>query len=145
MDLEGRVLGEHEGLSAYTVGQRRGIGVGGGEPLYVITKDVCRNRLIVGPRDALARRKAFLEAVNWVSREALEVGETLEAQVELRYRGESVPARITQLKGERATMELGPHGQAVTPGQAAVFYDGDLLLGGGTITEEAALPAEADE
>jgi tRNA-specific 2-thiouridylase len=137
VDQSGRVLGEHEGLPAYTVGQRRGLPGGMNERLFVLAKRRADNCLLVGPREALARREALLEAVNWVSREPLPPGETLAAQVELRYRGEPVGARVTALPQARARLELDPHTQAVTPGQAAVFYDGDLLLGGGTISEEA--------
>lgn len=140
VDRQGRVLGEHEGLAAYTVGQRRGLGIGGGEPLFVIAKDTDENRLVVGPRTALARRVVLLEDVNWLSRRPPAVGETVEAEVEVRYRGQPVAGTVTALEGARAQLELAAHEQAVAPGQAAVFYQRDLLLGGGIITEEGADP-----
>lgn len=134
VDLRGQVVGEHEGLGAYTVGQRKGLGLGGGgEPLFVLEKDAEANRLIVGPRVSLARREVQVCAVNWVSCAPPKVGQTVLAQVELRYRGRPVPARITIQEGNRITLLLDEHDQAVTPGQAAVWYDGDLLLGGGLI------------
>jgi tRNA-specific 2-thiouridylase len=133
VDEQGRVIGEHEGLAAYTVGQRKGLGIGGGKPLFVLAKDCEGNRLIVGPRERLARREVGVAGVNWLSRAAPEVGETLRAEVELRYRGRPVEAEITVEEGDRARLRLAPHDQAVTPGQAAVWYEGDLLLGGGTI------------
>jgi len=135
VDEQGRVLGEHEGLPAYTVGQRKGLGIGGGKPLFVLAKDVSRNRLIVGPRAALARREILVEEVNWVSREEPSPGEVPAAEVELRYRGKPIPAQVRAEPGRRARLFLAEHDQAVTPGQAAVWYDGDLLLGGGIITE----------
>ena len=134
VDEQGRVLGEHEGLAAYTVGQRKGIRLGGGgEPLFVLAKDCAENRLIVGPRERLARRELEVAEVNWLSRPAPEIEETIQAQVELRYRGTPIPAEITAEPGNRARLQLAAHDQAVTPGQAAVWYEGDLLLGGGTI------------
>ncbi len=133
VDEQGRVLGEHEGLPAYTVGQRKGLRVGGGEPLFVLAKDVDRNRLIVGPRGALARREVLVREVNWVSCEEPPPGESLAAQVELRYRGEPIAGQVTAEPGGRARLHLAPHDQAVTPGQAAVWYQGELLLGGGII------------
>jgi tRNA-specific 2-thiouridylase len=134
VDEQGRVLGEHEGLPAYTVGQRKGLRLGGGgEPLFVLAKDARGNRLVVGPRESLARREVGVEQVNWVSRAAPPVGKTIRAEVELRYRGKLVPAEITVKAGNRASLRLAEHDQAVTPGQAAVWYEGEVLLGGGLI------------
>lgn len=132
----GEVVGEHEGLAGYTVGQRRGLAIGGGEVLYVLRKRLKDNCLVVGPREALERRSVTLEAVNWVSRPGPEVGGRIEAEIELRYRGEAVPGTVTALADGRARVELRRHTQAVAPGQAAVFYEGDVLLGGGIISEE---------
>ena len=135
VDEQGRVVGEHEGLAAYTVGQRKGLGLGGGgEPLFVLAKDAGENRLVVGPREHLERREVQVAEVNWLSRPAPEVGETVRGEVELRYRGRPIAAEITVEEDARAALHLSEHDQAVTPGQAAVWYEGDLLLGGGTIT-----------
>ncbi len=134
VDEDGQVLGEHEGLPAYTIGQRKGLGLGGGgEVLVVLAKDPDRNRLIVGPKESLVRREVQVEEVNWLSRPAPPVGETIRAEVELRYRGKPIPAEITVGADDRAVLVLAAHDQAVTPGQAAVWYEGDLLLGGGGI------------
>lgn len=135
VDEQGRVLGEHEGLPAYTVGQRKGLSVGVGEPLFVLAKDVDRNRLIVGPREALARREVLVEEVNWVSCEEPAPGEAIPAEVEVRYRGEPIAAQVTADPPGRARLHLAEHDQAVTPGQAAVWYQGEMLLGGGIISE----------
>jgi tRNA-specific 2-thiouridylase len=99
----------------------------------VLAKDCAENRLIVGPRERLARREVAVAEVNWVSRPAPEVGETMRGEVELRYRGTPIPAEITVEDDNRARLRLAEHHQAVTPGQAAVWYEGDLVLGGGTI------------
>lgn len=145
VDVQGRAVGEHEGLPAYTVGQRRGLGLGGGEPLFVLALDVANNRLVVGPRVALPRREAIIEDLNWVCQEPLLPGESLATEVELRYRGEPIQAEITVQNGGRAHLRLAVHSQAVTPGQAAVFYDRDRLLGGGIIAKEEVAVTEADE
>ena len=134
VDEAGQVVGEHEGLAAYTVGQRKGLGLGGGgEPLFVLAKDPDENRLVVGPRGSLARREVEVAEVNWVSRAALEVGETIRGDVELRYRGRPVGAEITVYAENRVRLRLEEHDQAVTPGQAAVWYEGDVVVGGGVM------------
>ncbi len=130
----GEIVGEHEGLPFYTIGQRRGLGIGG-KLLFVIGKDVDENVLIVGPREALARRECALQQVNWVSVASPRVGKPLRVQVELRYRTRPIPATLEMTSGDTARLSLGPHDQAVTPGQSAVFYWGELLLGGGIIAE----------
>ncbi|HEY3398161.1 MAG TPA: tRNA 2-thiouridine(34) synthase MnmA [Armatimonadota bacterium] len=134
VDETGAVLGEHQGLPGYTLGQRKGLGIGGGEPLFVVAKDLPGNRLVVGRRAGAAQREVHVEQVNWLSQEPPPPGEALPAEVELRYRGVPVPAQMTALPGDRALLHLAPHEQAVVPGQAAVWYRGDLLLGGGLIS-----------
>jgi len=131
---DGEELGRHSGLPNYTVGQRRGLGLGG-EPLYVIGKDVSGNVLIVGPQEALARRQCNLEQVNWVSLALPWIGAEVRVAVELRYRAEPIPATVRPTGPTTAHLTLAAHEQAVAPGQSAVFYRGDLLLGGGIIAE----------
>ncbi len=132
VDQQGNVLGRHSGLGNYTVGQRKGLGIGGHPPLFVLAKDIEANRLIAGPRQALARRRFEVEDVNWLSIEPPLIGETIEAQVEVRYRARPIACHVTWLAG-RATVELAEHDQAISPGQAAVFYANDVVLGGGSI------------
>ncbi|MEW6443320.1 MAG: tRNA 2-thiouridine(34) synthase MnmA [bacterium] len=134
-DSEGRLLGTHRGLALYTVGQRKGLGVAGGKPLYVLAKDAAANRLVVGPREALCRRCFLVSGVSWVSSEAPPDGSSLETEVELRYRARPVPAEIRVLAGGRVEVRLDRHTQAVAPGQSAVWYQGEVLIGGGIIEE----------
>jgi tRNA-specific 2-thiouridylase len=132
--LDGSVLGEHQGVVHFTIGQRRGIEVGGQkEPLYVVRIEPETKRLVVGPRRALAVASASVEGVNWLGEDQRE----LEAKV--RSMAPAVPA---YWDGPRLTFASAEYG--VAPGQSAVFYDGDRLLGGGTIvTTEAASLDEA--
>jgi tRNA-specific 2-thiouridylase len=125
VDLEGRVLGRHPGVVHFTVGQRRGIEIGGQkEPLYVVRIEPEERRLIVGPRRALAVESMRVEQINWIAEEQTEVG------VKVRSLAPPVPARVD---GDRVHFERPEFG--VAPGQAAVFYDGTRVLGGGWIAE----------
>lgn len=136
--VDGRVLGTHDGIIRYTVGQRRGIGVSIGEPLYVVRLDADRRQVVVGPREALMTRRLHLREVNWLGDTALDAigAEGLEIWVRVRSTRPPQPALLTAEDGQVA-VELveGEHG--VAPGQAAVFYDapdgGARVLGGGTI------------
>lgn len=130
-DLEGRLLGEHRGLAAYTIGQRKGIGIPAPEPLYVVAKDVARNALIVGPRQALGRRTFHVGRVNWILGEPPDG--PMEVGIQVRYRAREVPAVVTPRDECRAEVELAEPLPDVTPGQAAVFYHGEVCLGGGII------------
>jgi tRNA-specific 2-thiouridylase len=138
IDLHGRRLGTHRGLPLYTVGQRRGLAVGGTETrLHVIHKLPEQNTLVVGPREALCRRQFSVTSANWVSIEAPPPGGRLRCQVMVRYRGRLIPAEVTALEAGACLVEVQPHSQAIAPGQGAAFYDGDgWLLGGGTISPE---------
>jgi tRNA-uridine 2-sulfurtransferase len=121
--VDGRVLGSHEGVVHFTIGQRRGIEVGGqSEPLYVVRIEPNRRRLVVGPRQALAVASARVEGVNWLA----------EDQSELSVKVRSLARPVAgSWDGERLTFANPEYG--VAPGQSAVFYDGERLLGGGTI------------
>ncbi|MEO1686885.1 MAG: tRNA 2-thiouridine(34) synthase MnmA [Pseudomonadota bacterium] len=136
--LDGRVLGAHEGVIRYTVGQRRGLGIGGGEPLYVTRLEPETRRVIVGPREALAVRRVPLAEVNWLGdgafQDAPDGGWEIEARV--RSTRPSAPARLGPLGPDRAEVELLSPEAGVAPGQACVFYaaEGTRVLGGGWIT-----------
>lgn len=137
VDMEGNVLGQHQGVLHYTVGQRRGLGVSTGEPLYVVRIDADTRQVVVGPRDALARRTIMLDEVNWLGGEAL--SEPLSVKVKIRSTGSPVNANLTLLDGQRAEVALDEPEEGVSPGQACVFYgpeDGAAarVLGGGWIT-----------
>ena len=131
VDLEGRVLGGHQGVVHFTIGQRRGIEIGGQkEPLFVVRIEPEERRLVVGPRRALAVAAARVEGVNWLAED--------QTEVEAKVRSLARPVGGSW-DGERLTFALPEYG--VAPGQSAVFYDGERLLGGGTIvaTEAASL------
>jgi tRNA-specific 2-thiouridylase len=123
VDRAGRTLGRHRGHAEYTVGQRRGIGLGGGEPLYVLGKDAVANTVTVGPREALATSAVHVRDLR------LHRPEHAVDAVKLRYRSRPLPAR---LHGER--VELAEPVLGAAPGQAAVFYAGDVIVGSATIT-----------
>ncbi|HMG46618.1 MAG TPA: tRNA 2-thiouridine(34) synthase MnmA [Allosphingosinicella sp.] len=134
VDRTGRVLGEHRGLVHFTVGQRRGLEIGGqAEPLYVLRLEPGRGRVVVGPKRALAVVGARLGAVNWLGE-----GRQCALTAKVRSLAKPVPARVD---GETVRFERPEYG--VSPGQAAVLYDGERLLGGGWIEET--VPAEALE
>ncbi|HSL10036.1 MAG TPA: tRNA 2-thiouridine(34) synthase MnmA [Actinomycetota bacterium] len=128
---DGRVLGEHDGTFAFTVGQRRGLGVATGEPVYVVDLDAERNRVVVGPGELLARAGAEIDRVSWVGGDPPSDG-PFEAQVRVRYRGDDVAAVIEPgASCARVTFSVPQRG--VAPGQSLVIYRGEDLLGGGRI------------
>jgi len=134
VDADGREIGTHDGTFAFTVGQRRGLGVATGERRYVVDVDAATNRVMVGPQDLLSRRGLVADSVSWVSGEVPDDG-PFEASVRIRYRGEDVRAVVEPLGGERVRVEFRSPQRAVAPGQSVVMYAGDELLGGGRILE----------
>ena len=137
VDLAGRVLGRHRGLHRFTVGQRRGAGVSGREPLYVVDLDPARNRVVLGPWEAGFCREAMVQDMRWLA-EPPAPAETV--QVLVRYRARAVPARVEPAGPGRLRVRFEEPQRAVSPGQAAVFYRGDEVLGGGLL---ARVPREA--
>jgi len=133
VDATGRVLGEHAGVHRYTVGQRRGLGISFVEPLYVIELRPESKQVVVGPRSSLGRARFTVSQVNWVS--IAEPSGRLRAQVKIRSRHGSADAWIGPLEGGDVQVEFDVPQSAVTPGQAAVFYEGELVLGGGWIVK----------
>jgi tRNA-specific 2-thiouridylase len=128
----GRTLGEHDGVHHFTVGQRRGLGIATGEPLYVIATEPAAQRVIVGRNDELLRSRFFVKDVNWISLAGL--AEPVRAQVKIRNRHSAAQASLHNGgTGSRIEVVFDEPQRAVTPGQGAVFYDGDLVLGGGWI------------
>ncbi|MBI3011023.1 MAG: tRNA 2-thiouridine(34) synthase MnmA [Candidatus Omnitrophica bacterium] len=132
-DTDGAWLGTHHGLLGYTIGQREGLGIAAGKPLYVVAMDRPRNRLIVGSREDLLGRTLFAERVNWVS--IPPPAQPLRAWAKIRSRHEAAAACVSLEPGDRARVELDEPQQAIAPGQAVVFYDGDVVLGGGWISK----------
>jgi tRNA-specific 2-thiouridylase len=131
VSTSGEVIGRHKGLHHYTVGQRRGLGVFTGRPLYVVELDRAENRLVVGGDGELRRTICEVRDVNWIPFAALDG--PVEAQVRIRNRHEPADAEIIALDGTSARIEFRSPQRAITPGQAAVFYSGELVLGGGWI------------
>ncbi len=132
VDLTGRVLGRHEGVIHFTIGQRRGLGVGGtAEPLYVVGLQPEAGRVVVGPRAALARDRVRVKELNWL--DAVTSTEGRAVTVKLRSAQAAVPATVYALGDGAAEVVLEAPQHGVAPGQAAVFYDGPRVLGGGWI------------
>jgi len=130
---DGTVLGQHDGIEHFTIGQRRGLGVAWSEPLHVVRLDAAFNRVVVAPRADAARDACQVAAVNWVS--MAPPRQPLPVAVQLRYRSHAEPAVLTPLDREagRVALQFAEPQFSITPGQAAVFYAGEVLLGGGLI------------
>jgi tRNA-specific 2-thiouridylase len=128
VDLDGRVLGRHDGQRNFTVGQRRGLGISGGEPLYVVAKDARSGRVSVGPGHALATRRVRVRDVR------LHRPAALVDRVKLRYRQRPIACRAHPDAEDRLELELGQEARAVAPGQTACLMRGDAVLGAGVIT-----------
>src|SRR5208283_2065766 len=131
VSLEGRVLGHHEGIEFYTVGQRKGLGLSSPKPLYVVELDSVNNRVVVGDDSALDRDEFTVERCNWIAFE--EPPAELAVSAKIRYNHPGTPALVRPQPGGAAKVRLLAPQRAITPGQACVFYDGDLVLGGGWI------------
>lgn len=130
VDLTGRVLGRHDGAHHYTIGQRKGLGVAAAQPLYVLAIDTAANRVVVGQRPEGYHTRCEVRQVNWVSMAAPE--RPIACQAQIRYRSE--PAAVTLIPEEAGvTLEFAEPQFGITPGQAAVWYDGERILGGGII------------
>lgn len=132
---DGRVVGEHTGLAYYTVGQRKGIGVTGPEALYVLGTRPEANALVVGPAEALGSDRLTAARVNWVAGQP--PAGPFRAEVKIRYKAAPAWATVTPLPDGRAAVAFEGRLRDITPGQAAVFYDGQTCLGGGIIQREA--------
>ena len=135
LDLEGSVLGKHQGLADYTIGQRKGLGIAGAEPYYVIEKDLENNALIIGFKNKLGRIGFYAAGINWINGES--PSKSINADIRIRYKSKAVPGKITPLDNNLAQIDLTDSLPDITPGQAAVFYQGQICLGGGIIQREA--------
>ena len=128
---DGSVLGEHRGIHRFTVGQRRGLGVASGEPVYVKEIQPASRKVVVGPAESLLSESMEIRDANWIRMESLDC--PIRAQIKIRYR--AIPAWAeARPAGDRVKVVFDEPQRAVTPGQAAVFYDGDIVIGGGWIT-----------
>jgi tRNA-uridine 2-sulfurtransferase len=131
VDLNGQILGRHEGIEFYTIGQRKGLRISSPKPLYVLELDPQTNRVVVGDDSALDRDEFMVDRCNWIPFD--DPPAMLEAVAKIRYNHPGTPATVTPLPGGRAKVKLQVPQRAITPGQAAVFYQDDLVLGGGWI------------
>ena len=133
--MQGNVLGRHEGIINFTVGQRRGINLGtrngeNNDPLYVIRVDAAKHQVVVGPREALAKQQVHLREMNWLGGDVPADG--LDISVKLRSAQAPLAGRV-QMNGANAVITLAEPAFGVAPGQAGVIYDGERVLGGGWI------------
>ena len=131
LDREGKVLGEHQGILFYTIGQRRGIGMAVGEPLYVLSIDRKKNAIVVGKNSDVYSDELVVTRVNYVDREKLT--EPTRVKAKIRYGAREAEAIVAPLDKDEVQVKFRKPQRAITPGQAVVFYDGDVLVGGGTI------------
>ncbi|MBN1693956.1 tRNA 2-thiouridine(34) synthase MnmA [candidate division WOR-3 bacterium] len=131
LDKEGNVLGEHKGIQYYTIGQRRGFGVAKGLPLYVTGIDKESNSIILGEKSDLLDDELLANKLNWVAIEKL--NDELEVKAKIRYRHKEAAAIIAPNKKDTVLVKFKEPQSAITPGQAVVFYQDDVLVGGGTI------------
>ena len=133
LDENGRVVGIHRGAAAYTLGQRKGLGLAMGTPVYVCGKDMQENTVTVGPNEALFRRSLIAADWNWMVVERMEY--PMRVQAKVRSRMSEQPATVYPMENGLARVEFDAPQRAITPGQAVVLYDGDRVVAGGTITE----------
>ena len=131
LDLSGKVVGRHSGAVGYTIGQRKGLGIALGEPVYVCSKDMEKNTVTVGPDAALYRKDLVAGDWNWIAIEALT--EPIRCRARVRYRHTEQPATVYPLPDGKARVEFDAPQRAITPGQTVVLYDDDTVIGGGTI------------
>ena len=133
VSLQGQVLGYHEGIEFYTIGQRKGLGLSTPKPLYVIELDAPRNRVVVGEDSDLDRTEFTVRNCNWIPFDV--PPEELQVTAKIRYNHPGTPATVQPQPGGEAKVTLHVAQRAITPGQACVFYDGDLVVGGGWIAK----------
>ena len=133
VDRMGKVLGKHKGIINYTVGQRKGLGLALPAPMYVLEKDTKNNSVVLGFNDDLMKSSVTVTDLNWIAFK--EPPESVRAEAKIRYNQKATPVTVFLRPDGRAVIEFDTPQRAPTPGQAAVFYDGDTVLGGGTILE----------
>ncbi len=135
VNLKGEVLGQHEGLAFYTIGQRKGIRVAAGEPYFVVGKDIANNRLVVGFAEQIGKRTLSAGGVNWISGKAPLINEVFDVMI--RYRAKPISAQLIAVGTDDFRLEFKEDVRGITPGQVAVLYQGEACLGGGVIQQAA--------
>ncbi|MFW6123779.1 MAG: tRNA 2-thiouridine(34) synthase MnmA [Acidobacteriota bacterium] len=136
LDTKGSVLGEHQGYARFTVGQRRGLGIAASRPLYVLEINPKTNTVVVGPEENLYKKTLTASKINWISGQTLKY--PLKVKAQIRYNHNPQEAVVRPIGSELVQVEFQRSQRAITPGQSVVFYDGDVLLGGGTIIKSQA-------
>ncbi len=131
MDKMGNTLGEHKGIPFYTIGQRKGLGVTAKEPQYVIDIDAEKNAIIVGKGEELYKNELIASGLNWIAIEQLR--EPVEVKARIRYRHKEAEAIVTPISDDKVHVTFKQPQPSITPGQTVVFYQGDVVIGGGTI------------
>jgi tRNA-specific 2-thiouridylase len=131
VDVRGQILGQHDGIEFYTIGQRKGLGLTTPKPVYVVELDAENNRVVVGDESALDRDEFIADRCNFHPFDTLTA--PLEVTAKIRYNHPGAPATISPLGENRVKVKLHSPARAITPGQAAVFYQDDLVVGGGWI------------
>lgn len=131
VDREGKVLGRHKGIAFYTIGQRKGLGIALGKPLYVVAIDSDKDVIVVGSEEEILKGELIAKDVNWIAIDGLKRPRKVKAKI--RYQHREAEALITPLSGNRIKAKFEKPQRAITPGQAVVFYDKDVVLGGGWI------------
>ena len=131
LDQQGKILGRHKGIPFYTIGQRKGLGISSGERLYVTAIDPKRNAIVVGKKEDLLGDKLIASDLNWIDIKKIE--KSIKVKAKIRYRHKEAEVEIIHLDKEKISVKFREPQIAITPGQAIVFYDGDIVVGGGVI------------
>ena len=134
VDTRGQVLGHHDGIEFYTIGQRKGLGLSSSKPMYVVELDPEHNRVVVGEEELLLRDELRIDRCNWIPFDRLT--KPIEAVAAIRYNHPGAEATVIPVENDRAIVKLREPQRAVTPGQACVFYQDDLVVGGGWIMRD---------
>ena len=134
IDLDGNVLGQHQGIAFYTIGQRKGLGITHPTPLYVVAIDEANNAVVVGPREAVEGFSLTATPVNLIAVERLT--EPMDVTCKIRYRVKDAPATIVPGPDGSVITHFEEAQSAITPGQSVVWYDGDVVIGGGIIEKD---------
>ncbi|HBE80241.1 MAG TPA: tRNA 2-thiouridine(34) synthase MnmA [Firmicutes bacterium] len=133
VDPDGNILGEHQGITNFTIGQRKGLGIAAGVPLYVVEIRPATNEVVLSTNEDVFAKGLQASSLNWIA--FSELLSPREVEVKIRYSAKPVSARVSPLTSDQIRVDFNTAQRAVTPGQAVVFYQGDLMLGGGTIDQ----------
>lgn len=134
VDTKGNVLGEHKGIVSYTIGQRKGLGIAYEHPLYVVELDVPNNKVVLGKNEDLFSKEALVENINWIDPE--DDRTEIRCKAKVRYRMTEQPCVVKKIDATKALVIFDEPQRAITPGQSAVFYEDEVVLGGGTIVRQ---------